>query len=151
MTDSTPADELNFRRVFQAPRALVFRCMLEPEHLTHFWGPNGTSTPLAGITIEARPGGLFQTTMVSDEDGSEYTMQARFDEIVEPERIVFTDLAMGMTTTSTFTELGDARTEVHIRQTNCPEFVRSADAQAGFLTSLDRFDAYLRATHATPR
>ena len=144
MTDGTAADELHFRRVFDAPRALVFRCMLEPEHLTHFWGPNGTSTPLAGITIEAQPGGLFQTTMVSDDDGSEYIMKARFDDIVEPERIVWTDLDMGMTTSTTFTELGDARTEVHIHQTNAPEFVRSAEAQAGFLTSLDRFAAYLR-------
>jgi hypothetical protein len=26
--------------------------MLEPEHLTHFWGPAGTSTPLDGIRVD---------------------------------------------------------------------------------------------------
>ena len=30
--------ELEFTRIFDAPRELVFRCMIEPEHLTHFWG-----------------------------------------------------------------------------------------------------------------
>jgi len=36
--------ELAYTRVFDTPRDLAFRCMLEPEHLTHFWGPAGTST-----------------------------------------------------------------------------------------------------------
>lgn len=38
--------ELNLTRVFDAPRELVFRCMITPEHLTHFWGPAGVSAPL---------------------------------------------------------------------------------------------------------
>ena len=33
-----PRGELWFNRVFEAPRELVFRCLTEPEHLTHFWG-----------------------------------------------------------------------------------------------------------------
>ena len=53
--------ELTFTRVFDAPRDLVFRCMLEPEHLTHFWGPAGTSTPLDGITVEPRPGPFLRS------------------------------------------------------------------------------------------
>ncbi len=49
-----------------------------------------------------------------------------------------------MTTTSTFSDLGDARTEVQIRQANVPEAFRTPEAQAGFSTSLDRFAAYLQ-------
>ena len=49
---------LRFTRVFDAPRQLVFSCMIEPEHLTHFWGPTGTSAPLDRITVDARPGGV---------------------------------------------------------------------------------------------
>jgi uncharacterized protein YndB with AHSA1/START domain len=30
------AGELHFRRVFEAPRELVFRCMTDADHLTHF-------------------------------------------------------------------------------------------------------------------
>ena len=56
MTDQAPdTGELTYTRVFDAPRELVFRCMLEPEHLTHFWGPAGVSTPLETIKVDARP------------------------------------------------------------------------------------------------
>jgi uncharacterized protein YndB with AHSA1/START domain len=144
MSDHTSeAGDLHITRTFAAPRALVFRCMIEPEHLTHFWGPIGVSTPLDNITVDARPGGVFQTVMVNDADGSEYTMRATYLEIVEPERIVWTDPGSGMTSTSTFRDVGDGSTEVHIHQAHVPEPLRSPEAQAGFLSSLDRFAGYL--------
>jgi uncharacterized protein YndB with AHSA1/START domain len=144
MTDQRPeAGELVYTRVFDAPRELVFRCMIEPKHLTHFWGPAGVSTPLETIKVDARPGGLFETVMVNDADGGQYPTRAVYVEVVEPERLVWTEPATGMTTISTFADLGGARTEVRIRQTNPPESFRSPEAQAGFATSLDRFAAYL--------
>jgi len=138
------ADELTYTRIFDAPRDLVFRCMIEPERLTHFWGPIGTSTPLDGIKIDARPGGVFETVMVNDADGSRYPIRAVYVEVIEPEKLVWTEPDTGVTTTSTFSALGDARTEVRIHQTNVPEAFRSPEAQAGFKTSLDRFATYLR-------
>jgi uncharacterized protein YndB with AHSA1/START domain len=144
VSDQKPAaGELSFTRVFSAPRELVFRCMIEPEHLTHFWGPAGVSTPLDGITVDPRPGGVFETVMVNDADGSRYTMRARFVEVAEPERIVWTDPDSGMTTSSVLTDLGGGRTEVRIHQTRVPDAMLRPEAQAGFLTSLDRFAAYL--------
>ena len=152
MSDSVPpAGELVFVKVLDAPRELVFRCMVEPEHLTHFWGPIGVSTPLQNIKVEPRPGGVFETVMINDADASRYEMRAVYDEVVEPERLVWTDTATGMTTTSTFIDLGDSRTEMRIHQTNVPEPFRSAEAQAGFTTSLDRFATYLIAlAHSAP-
>jgi uncharacterized protein YndB with AHSA1/START domain len=144
MTDHLPgAGELTFTRVFDAPRDLVFRCMIEPGHLTHFWGPAGVSTPLDKISVDARPGGVFESVMVNDADGSEYRTRAIYDEVAAPERLVWTDPDSGMTTTSTFTDLGGGRTEVRIHMTRAPAPMRSAEAQAGFGTSLDRFAAYL--------
>ena len=145
MSDQPQADELVFTRVFEAPRELVFRCMTEPEHLAHFWGPAGVSTPLENIKVDLRPGGAFETVMVSDADGSQYAMRAVYVEVAAPERLVWTDPGTGMTTTSTFTDLGGARTEVEIRQVNVPEPFRSPEARAGFATSLDRCAAYLGA------
>jgi hypothetical protein len=83
---ASPADigEVTIVRVFDAPRELVFACMTDPKHLTHFWGPTGVITPL-----------------------------------------------------------GDGRTEVTIHQTDVPAMFRSPEAQAGFLTSLDRFGVYV--------
>ena len=144
MSDNTQTvGELTITRIFDAPRELVFRCMIEPEHLTHFWGPVGVSTPIANITIDPRPGGVFETIMVNDADGSEYPSRGVFVEIVAPERLVWSEPDSGMTTTSTFVQLDNGRTEVRIHQTNVPEMFRTADAQAGFKSSLDRFAAYL--------
>ncbi len=143
MTNQATVGELSFTRVFDAPRQLVFRCMISPEHLTHFWGPAGTSAPVEHIRVDPRPGGVFETVMVNDADGNEYPTRATYVEVVEPERLVWTEAHSNMTVTVTFTEVGADRTEVRIHQTNVPEPFRRPEAQAGFLTSLDRFAAHL--------
>jgi uncharacterized protein YndB with AHSA1/START domain len=135
--------ELSFTRVFDAPRELVFRCLTEPEHLTHFWGPAGTSAPLAHIKVDRRPGGVFETVMVNDADGSQYPTRAVYVEVTEPERLVWTETHSGMTVTASFTDLGGGRTEIRIHQARVPAALRTPQAQAGFLTSLDRFARYL--------
>jgi uncharacterized protein YndB with AHSA1/START domain len=137
--------EVTYTREYKAPRELVFRCMIEPEHLAHFWGPIGMHTPVENITVDPRPGGAFETTMVNDESGEAYPMKAVYVEIVEPERIVFTepDVEGGMTTTISFVDLGDGVTEVVTHQTNVPEMFRSPEAQAGMQTSFDKFAAYV--------
>ncbi|WP_433084918.1 SRPBCC family protein [Dactylosporangium sp. CA-052675] len=134
--------ELTFSRVHRASPELLFDCMTRPEHLTHFWGPAGTTTPLDGIVVELRPGGRFETTMVGA-DGSAYTMRAVYAEIDRPHRLVWIEADTRMRTEVTFADLGDGRTEVTTHQTDVPEAYRSAEARAGFATSLDRFDAYL--------
>ena len=137
--------EVTFSRVYDAPRELVWECMTTPEHLTHFWGPEGTSTPIENIKVDLRPGGIFETIMVNDEDGERYTMTAEYVEIVPPEKLVWTEPGVegGMTSSTTFTDLGDGRTEVVTHQTNVPEMYRTAEAQAGMQSSLDRFAAYV--------
>ena len=142
MTDQE-LGELSFTRTFDAPRELVFRCLIEPEHLTHFWGPAGTSAPLAQIKADPRPGGVFETVMVNDADGSEYPTRAVYVEVTEPERLVWTETHSGMTVTLTLSDLGDGRTHVRIHQARVPAEFRTPQAQAGFLTSLDCFAGYL--------
>ena len=156
MTEATGQSELTYRRIHDAPRELLFDCMTKPEHLTRFWGPAGTTTPLDGIRVDLRPGGVFETVMVSDADGSRYTMRAVYVEVHRPDKLVWTepDTEGGMTTTITFAELGDGRTEVITHQVNVPAEFSSQEAQAGFLTSLDRFDVYvasLTAAALTPK
>jgi uncharacterized protein YndB with AHSA1/START domain len=135
--------ELHFGRTFDAPRELVFACMTDADHLTHFWGPTGVSAPRQRITLDARPGGAFETVMVNDADGSEYPTSAVFDEVRPPELLVWTESHTGMRVRSEFIALGPDRTEVRIHQTFVPEAFLAPEAQAGFLSSLDRFAAYL--------
>ncbi|HEX3981911.1 MAG TPA: SRPBCC domain-containing protein [Acidimicrobiales bacterium] len=146
MTDSqTNLGELTYVRTWAAPRQLVFECMTTPEHLTHFWGPTGVSTPIENITIDLRPGGVFETIMVNDADGTSFTSRGVYVEIDPPNTLVWSeaDVEGGMTTSITFNDLGDGRSETVTHQTNVPEMFRSPEAQAGMQTSFDRMAAYL--------
>lgn len=134
-------DDLVSRRVFRAPRELVWRCLTDPSELAQFWGPAGMVTPLDSIVVELRPGGRFETLMVGA-DGS-YRMVAVFTEVVPPERLAWLESATGTHTASTLEDLGDRSTEVVIRQRNVPEAMRTPEAGAGFRTSLDKLEHHL--------
>lgn len=146
----TGTGEFTYRRVHRASPELLFDCMTTPEHLAHFWGPDGTTTPVGNITIDLRPGGAFETTMIGEADGSTHTMRAVYVEVRRPERLVWIEPAVqgGMRTTITFVGRDDGCTEVVTHQTNVPAAYRSAEAQAGFTTSLDRFGAYVASLDA---
>jgi uncharacterized protein YndB with AHSA1/START domain len=144
-------NELRFTRVFEAPRELVFECMIDPNHLTHFWGPAGTSAPREHISVDARPGGVFSTVMVNDRDGSQYPTQAIYDEVRPPELLSWTETHSGMKVSTQFVALGPHRTEVRIHQRYVPEAFMAPEAQAGFLTSLDRFATHLGRLETRPQ
>jgi uncharacterized protein YndB with AHSA1/START domain len=82
--------ELILTRVFDAPRALVFRAWLDPRHLARWWGPRGFTNPVC--EVDARPGGGFLLHMRAP-DGTVYPTRGVFHEIVEPERLVFSTSA----------------------------------------------------------
>ncbi len=129
-------------RIYDAPRELVFDCMTDPAHLTHFWGPVGVSTPIENITVDLRVGGVFETVMVNDDNGEQYPSKVVYTEISRPSVLAWEEPG-GMVNRSTFIDLGDDRTEVRIHQTNVPAMFRTPEAQAGMASSLDRFADYL--------
>jgi uncharacterized protein YndB with AHSA1/START domain len=135
--------ELRFERYLNAPRRLAFQCLTTPAHLAHFWGPVGTRTPIENITVDLRPGGVFETRMVNESDGSEYRMRAVYAEVVEPERLVWIEADSGMVTTVTFTEVGPSTTRVLIHETNVPAAYLTAENRAGQESSHRRMEVYL--------
>jgi uncharacterized protein YndB with AHSA1/START domain len=145
MNNEDNLGEVTYTRVYKAPRELVFDCMTKAEHLAHFWGPTGVTTPIENITIDARAGGVFSTLMVNDASGEEYPMTAVFVEVTPPTKLVWTepDVEGGMTTSITFNDLGDGTTEVVSHQTNVPQMFLAPEARAGMQTSFDKFEAYL--------
>ena len=147
MTETANAGELTYVRIFNAPCELVFECLTSAEHLSHFWGPVGVSTPLETIKIDPRPGGVFDTVMVADDGSGSFSMHAVFVEVVPPHKIVWSepDVEGGMTTSMTFTDIGGDRTECIVHQTNVPEMYRTPEAQAGMQSSFDKFAAYVGA------
>lgn len=139
----TTAAELVVTRVFNAPRELVFRCLTDPEHLAEFWGPVGMRTPIETIKVDLRLGGVFETVMINEATGEQYPSSGVYTEIDPPQTLAWTEPNSGMTTTNTFIDLGDGRTEVRIHQTNVPEMYATEESRAGFNSSLDRFEAHL--------
>ena len=139
----TKTAELLITRVFNAPPELIFECITDPEQLTQFWGPVGTHTPIDKIIVDLRLGGVFQTVMVDDATGEEFPSRCVYTEIDPPSRIAWTQPDNGLTATTDLVDLGDGRTEMRILQTNLPEEFPLEYAEAGFKTSLDRFEVYL--------
>ncbi|MCX6020662.1 MAG: SRPBCC domain-containing protein [Chloroflexi bacterium] len=87
-TTETAPQEIVVTRVIDAPRHLVFQAWTNPEHLMRWWAPIGMTTPYC--TVDLRVGGLFHYCM-QPEEGERVWGRGIYLEIVEPERIVFTD------------------------------------------------------------
>ncbi len=78
--------ELIITRIISAPRERIFKAWTT--QLSQWWGPHGMTTPV--VEMDLRPGGVFRTLMRAP-DGNEYPTEGVFLEIVENEKIVFTD------------------------------------------------------------
>ncbi len=132
--------ELVLKRAFDASRRLVFEAWSSPGHLQRWWGPAGFTLPVC--EVDFRTGGAFHLVMRGP-DGADYPFTGRYDEVVPPERIVFTgNVHEGNTarTTVTFVESG-GKTIVTVRQTYTVESPATRGAPQGWSESLERLAA----------
>ena len=106
--------ELVLDRVIEAPRAAVWRCWTEPDLLVQWFTPAQWTTKSADMDVRA--GGRFNTVM-QDPDGNTHPNTGIYLEIVDGEKIVFTDAVNEgyepsenpfMVGTLTFADEGDA-------------------------------------------
>jgi uncharacterized protein YndB with AHSA1/START domain len=78
--------QLRITRIFDAPRRLVFAWWSEAEKLQQWSGCKETTR--CEIQMDFRVGGSFTQKMQIAGKG-EFTFTGKYDEIVEPERIVY--------------------------------------------------------------
>jgi uncharacterized protein YndB with AHSA1/START domain len=143
--------ELTITRVFDAPRELVFKAWTDAKHLAQWWGPKGFTNPVC--EMDARVGGVLRIQM-RGLDGTVYPMKGQIRELVAPERLVFTNIAVDASgrhlleglTTVTFADDG-GKTKVTV-QTKAVAVVEEAAAylqgmEAGWTQSIDRLQAFL--------
>jgi uncharacterized protein YndB with AHSA1/START domain len=139
LTETATVHEITIRRVFDAPRELVWKAWTEPERLARWWGKRGWSTPLESITMDVRPGGTFRLNSVNDEDGREMPIDAVYREVIAPERLAFGEATVMLT------DLGDGRTEMVFRTTlETSDQVRE-QAEGGLASAFDRLAEGLEA------
>jgi uncharacterized protein YndB with AHSA1/START domain len=75
------------KRVFDAPRRLVFEAMTRPEYLKRWYGPHGFEVVLC--EMDPRPGGAYRIVQRAP-DGNEYGFHGVNREVEPPARIVYT-------------------------------------------------------------
>lgn len=78
--------EIIISRVFNAPRALVWKVWTERRHLARWWGPKGFTTQV--LEMDLREGGVLHLQLRGP-DGTLYPCKGTYSEILEPERIVY--------------------------------------------------------------
>jgi len=84
---STTADrEIVTTRLIDAPRELVFEAWTDPQHVAHWFGPNGFVTTTHAMDV--RPGGVWRFTMRGP-DGKDWPNVVTYEQVVRPERLVY--------------------------------------------------------------
>jgi len=76
---------LSIKRTFDAPVELVWEAWTEPEHLSHWWGPQGM--PLTIVEHDFKVGGKWKYVMTMP-NGGEFISEGQYAEIVEFRKIV---------------------------------------------------------------
>ena len=72
-------------RVFDAPRALVWKAWTDPQYVMQWWGPKGFTAPVC--KMDFRVGGKFLYCMRAP-DGQEFWNGGEYHEIVPHQKIV---------------------------------------------------------------
>lgn len=77
--------EIRISRTLGAPIELVWEVWTQPEHIIHWWGPNGFTSTIH--VMEFKEGGEWRLTMHGP-DGTDYPNRSIFKEIVPLKKIV---------------------------------------------------------------
>src|SRR5690606_14356362 len=86
--DTNPGHELVLTRIIDAPREKLFRAWTDPELMKQWFVPRPWT--LSKVEIDVRPGGSSLIVM-RDPEGNEYPNPGVYLEVVENEKLVFTD------------------------------------------------------------
>ena len=78
-------ENLEITRIFDAPRALVWKAWTDPQFVMQWWGPKGFTSP--ACKIDFRVGGQYLYCMRAP-DGHEYWSGGEYSEIIALEKIV---------------------------------------------------------------
>jgi uncharacterized protein YndB with AHSA1/START domain len=157
MTTEKSKHDLVITRIFDVPRALVWKAWTDPKLIAQWWGPHGFTNPLC--EWDARPGGAILVHMRGPA-GSAFDMvlpmKGMFHEVTAPERLVFTSTALEdaagnpqleTLNTITFEEYnGKTRLTLHAKVVKAMPAAAGAIAgmEQGWSQSLEKLTAFLQ-------
>ncbi|MBO6540926.1 MAG: SRPBCC domain-containing protein [Rhizobiaceae bacterium] len=140
--------ELTIKRVFDAPRELVYACWTREEHMRNWFFPKDFNVPVAQSDI--RQGGSYRSCLRAP-DGTDYWVGGTYRELLPPERIVFThawqdeagNAEYETVVTITLKELGGGKTQLTFHQAFFLSEASRDGHETGWAESLDNLAAYL--------
>jgi uncharacterized protein YndB with AHSA1/START domain len=136
-------------RLLNAPRELVFKVLTEPEHIKHFWGPDGFTNSIKQMDV--KPGGQWLFTMHGP-DGTDYPNRIIYRKITPPSYMAW-DHDGGEDDPSGHRFFGELelfaegnKTRIQLRMTESSMAARDEVAKyavAGGIQNLERLAAYV--------
>jgi len=132
-------------RLLSAPRELVFEVWTNPDHIKNWWGPNGFTSTIHKMDVNA--GGEWEF-ILHGPDGTDYKNKCVFIEVKSPERIVYDHIsgpkfrseitfdALGMKTLLTMRMLFDSAEELE-------KTIKTFGADEGLKQNIERLKTYL--------
>jgi uncharacterized protein YndB with AHSA1/START domain len=140
---------LRLRRVLPAPRAVVYRALIDPGELARWWGPRGFTAP--GVQFDPRVGGSYRIAM-QPPDGDLFHLSGRVREVDPPARLAYTfrwdppDPDDRETVVTLSLRDRDDRTEIRLTQGEFATAARLALHEGGWTESLERLEQVLAET-----
>lgn len=135
-------------RVFDAPRELVFKMWTDPDHLKNWWGPK--HHPATVLNMDVRQGGAWRNCLTSVETGDPLWHHGIFQEVIEPERLVFSfvweeegERGIENIVTITFEDVG-GKTRMTLRQEPFISVGERDGHGEGWSSTFDRLEELLR-------
>lgn len=146
MSAATDPATLTLRRVFDAPRALVWRAWTRPEMAVAWFGP--PDWPAVSVEQDLRPGGRWRVCLRSTTEDRVLWQGGIYREIAAPERLVFTfkwesddhedGAPVDTLVTVLLTDLPDGRTQMDFTQQGLKSQDSLAGHRHGWTGSFDR-------------
>lgn len=152
---TTPSDEeIRMTRVFDAPPALVFEVMSQPEHVREWWGRLGDGYSVPVCEIDLRVGGKWK--FVNRHPKGEAVFYGEYLEIEAPVRLVYTEIfadfpdSPSTVTSELVAEGGKTRLTATVRYPSqeVRDMVIATGMSRGAGISYDRLDELVRRLQA---
>lgn len=142
--------ELTIKRIFDAPKELVFDCWTQEKHMEKWLFPMGFTVPFSQSDV--RTGGSYRSCLRAP-DGTDNWVGGTYREVTPHDRIVFThawqdgagNAEHETVVTITLEDLGEGRTQLTFHQAFfLSEASRDGHAE-GWKETLDNLERYLAA------
>jgi len=145
MSEPAAAEQILITRIFDAPRAEVFRAWTDPEEVARWFGPEHFDTPRDRVRIDLRVGGRYELTMVQRDSGAEFAVGYEIVALSEPELLVLRSdpvPAVGMhEPTIVRIELHDHGAKTRMTLSDGPYPAGMGHAEAGWIAAFDKLGA----------